>query len=493
MKQSLSTQKHANKYSVVSLFPYLKYKRIYLGFLLVLLLLVITSILSFTHTKPEHILSYLQNVEVLSFRENLYVTVNDTLLDTVIPSAKCQKLSTSLDGRIAVFLTDNKELYIVEEQEIKKIADDVLHFEISPSGQGVAFAQKYADQNALTLFNLKEETRREITTLLSSLDFSLSPDGQTLAYYTEKDKNVVLMCYQKGHSSEICTDESDLVGLSNDGKYIFAVCPASDGSSCLYSFNSKGHASELGPVTSISFKFNQDHRQIMFYNNGKTLISVNGEPSVMASSYPLYLVTAGNSQSTSDGNSITLPVTTLFNHIYTCSDGEATSAWLIRRDADKSEKIATRVSGCSLDASAKYLYFIQDHSKLCMMNVENGISKIHILAENADNYAVTGNRKRVYYVNEGSIFCTSGRKSTDSKLIFPDFTGYNLVVGPSNTLYFQNDTDVYAYKNGKHANHIIENASSLYNSSNNIVYIISENGVYIANSKKQPIKILGTD
>ena len=28
MKQSLSTQKHANKYSVVSLFPYLKYKSI---------------------------------------------------------------------------------------------------------------------------------------------------------------------------------------------------------------------------------------------------------------------------------------------------------------------------------------------------------------------------------------------------------------------------------------------------------------------------------
>ena len=231
----------------------------------------------------------------------------------------------------------------------------------------------------------------------------------------------------------------------------------------------------------------------MFYNNGKTLISINGAPADIASDYPLYLVTAANSQSASDGNSITLPVTSLFDHIYTCSDGEATSAWLIRKDTDKSEKIVSRVSGCTLDASAEYLYFIQDHSKLCMMNVENGVSKIYVLSENAENYAVTENRKKIFYTNEGSIYSTSGRKCTESKLISSAFAGYNLVVGASNTLYFLDGTDVYAYKNGKKADLITENASSLYNSSNNIVYIIGEDEVYIANTNKQPVKILGTD
>jgi hypothetical protein len=204
----------------------------------------------------------------------------------------------------------------------------------------------------------------------------------------------------------------------------------------------------------------------------------------------LYLVTAANSQSASDGNAITLPVTTLFDHIYTCSDGEATSAWLIRKDTSKSEKIVSRVSGCTLDASAEYLYFIQDHSKLCMMNVENGISKIHTLSEDADSYAVTGNRKRVYYTNDSSLYSTSGLKSAESQLITSDFTGYNLVVGASNTLYFLQGSDVYACKNGKHATLITQNVSSLYNSSNNIVYIIGEDNVYIASTKKQPDKIL---
>jgi hypothetical protein len=158
--------------------------------------------------------------------------------------------------------------------------------------------------------------------------------------------------------------------------------------------------------------------------------------------------------------------------------------------SSKSEKIVSRVSGCTLDASAEYLYFIQDHAKLCMMNVENGISKIHTLSEDADSYAVTGNRKRVYYTNDSSLYSTSGLKSAESQLITSDFTGYNLVVGASNTLYFLQGSDVYACKNGKHATLIIQNASSLYNSSNNIVYIIGEDNVYIASTKKQPDKIL---
>lgn len=490
MKQSLSAMKSKIKYTASSLLPFLKYRRIVLGCSFVIILLIVCAIISLTHKRQVNILPYQQNVEVLSFKEKLYVAVDDTLLDTSIQAGKCQKLSTSIDGNIAAFLTDNKELYLVTGQNLRKIADDVLHFEISSFGEGIAFAQKYAKQYALTLYDPVEETRKEITTSLSGLDFSLSPDGQSLAYYVEKDKQEILMCYRNGQSSQICMDESDLVGLSNDGKYIYAVCPNSDGTSGLYSFNSKGNANELGPVTSISFKFNHDHRQVMFYNNGNTLISVNGEPAVTASSYPLYLITAANSQSASDGNAITLPVTTLFDHIYTCSDGEATSVWLIRKDTSKSEKIVSRVSGCTLDASAEYLYFIQDHSKLCMMNVENGISKIHTLSEDADSYAVTGNRKRVYYTNDSSLYSTSGLKSAEPHLITSDFTGYNLVIGTSNTLYYLNGSDVYACKNGKQTTLVTPNASSLYSSSNNIVYIIGEDNVYIASTKKQPDKIL---
>ena len=172
MKQSLSELKSKCKSSIYPLLPFFHYKRIVLGCSFVLLLLVLSAILSIAHQRQEHILHYEQNIEVLSFKEKLFVAVDDALLDTAIQAGKCQKLSTSIDGNIAAFLTDSKELYMVNGRNLRKIADDVLHFEISSSGEGIAFAQKYVKQNALTLYDLAEETRKEITTLLSRLDFA---------------------------------------------------------------------------------------------------------------------------------------------------------------------------------------------------------------------------------------------------------------------------------------------------------------------------------
>lgn len=493
MKSPLLKRKNRMPRLLLSLSPYLKQKRTLVVFSLVALILIIAALLSFLGTEDSDILPYRQNVEVLPFQGSLHVAINDKLLNPLIHAEKCQKFSSSLDGTIAAFLTDTKELYLVQDHTLRKIADDVLHFEISASGQGVAFAQKYAQQNALTLYDLEEGIRREITTLLSRLDFSLSPDGKSLAYYTMQDEQEVLMCYRKGRSTVVSADKADLVGLSDDAKNIYAVCPTIAGTSILYSFNHKGNATALGSVTSISFKFNDDHRQIMFYDNGNTLVSTNGQAAVNASSYPLYLVTAPYSQSASDGNSITLPVTTLFDHVYTCSDGESTSAWLIRKDPQKSEKLVSRVSGCTLDASSEYLYFIYDQSQLCVMNISKGLSKILTLAENADTYAVTSDRNKVYFTHDGTLYSTNGKKGGSAKIIANDISVYNLVMGASDALYYLCDSNAYLCRNGREADCVAQSIKSIYSSSNNVVYLTGESEIYTAYSRKQPVKILGTD
>lgn len=489
MKQSLSGLKRL----IISLLPYLRYKRIMLGGAIAAVALITSLFLSFLRTNHSDILPYRQNIEVLSFNNGLHVAVDDRIIDHTIPGEKCQRISASIDGNNAAFLTDRKELYIVSGQKLHKIADDVLHFEISSSGQGVAFAQKFANQNTLTLFLLKEKTRTEITSSLATLDFSLSPDGKSVAYYSNADGKDILMCYCKGESSQVSHESTDLVGLSNDGKYIYAVCNSNTDTATLYSFNHKGSQVKLGPVTSISFKFNQDHQQIMFYNNGATLVSTNGKEAITASSYPLYLVTAPNSQSASDGNSITLPVTTLFDHVYTCSDGEATSAWMIRKNPEKSERLISRVSGCTLDTSAQYLYFIQDHQYLCVLNTQSKAPEFQILAENIDAYVVSSNRNKVYYTNDNTLYCTNGRKTGTPKLITSGFSGYNLVIGASDILYYLDGKDVYSCINGRRVECIVQNVNSLYNSSNNIVYFIGDDAVYTANIRKKPVKILSND
>ena len=426
MKQLLLKFKSRVHRSPASFWPYLKRKRILFTGILIMFILIGSAWLSLANLNDTGFLTYHQNVEVLPYTDGLHIFINDQVLDHVIPAEKCQKISASIDGTVAAFLTDRKELYLVQERILKKIADNVLHFELSSSGKGLAFAQKYSEQSSLTLYDLEDEIQREITTFVTRLDFSLSPDGKSLAYYTQTNDQEVLMCYRKEQSTEISTDHADLIGLSDDAKSIYAVCPSKSGASVLYSFNHAGKATELGSVTSMSFKFNDNHREIMFYDDGKTLISTNGRPAVVASSYPLYLVTSPNSQGTSDGNAITLPITTFFDHIYTCSDGGSTSAWLIRKDPEDSEKLVSRVSGCTLDESAKYLYFIQDQSLLCVMNISKGLSKIDTLAKNVDTYAITSNRSKAYYIDNGTLYCTNGKKAGDPLLIATNISSFNL-------------------------------------------------------------------
>lgn len=493
MKQALLPTSPRLNGIFTAIAPYFKRKRILYGSCVILMLVVIAALISLMHNRSNGFVTYQQNIEVLKHQGQLRIAIDDTVLDEVIEAEECQSYACSMDGMIAVFLTSNKELYLVKDQELKKIADDVLHFEISSTGMGVAFAQKYMDQYALTLYDPVENTRREITDHLSKLDFSLSPDGQSLAYYTLQENQDVLMCYYKGENSLITSNKSDLVGLSNDGKYIYAVCPKITGTSALYSFNRKGKCTELGTVTSIGFKFNADHQQIMFYNNGQTLVSTHGQQAVKVSSYPLYLVTAPNSLSAPDGNSITLPVSSLFDHVYTCSDGEGTGAWLIQRKPEDSKKIASEVSKCTLDASGKYLYFIYKQTQLCVVNVFSGSNPIQTLADDADIYAVSSDRSKVYYTNNGVLYCTKGKKASSTKIVHTNVTDFSLFLGNSDAAYFISEDNLYISKHGGKGKFAIKGIQGLYNSSNNVVYIIGNGDIYTAYRKSKPVKILGTE
>lgn len=490
MKQPLLSPKNRITHPFISLIPYFKRKRISFLCALVITLLCVACMLTFAKPKNSSFLPYKQNINILSHHDGLHVVVDDTVLDPVLKVDNREKLSSSIDGRTAAFLTDAKELYLVQDHELKKIADDVIHFEISSSGMGVAFAQKYAQQYALTLYDPASGTRKEITASLSRLDFSLSPDGQSVAYYTEADDSDVLMCHRKGKELTICREKSDLVGLSDDGTHIYAVCPKITGTSALFAFNHKGKSTELGPVTSISFKFNANHRQIMFYNNGKTMISTNGQQALKISSNPLYLVTAPNSNSASDGNSITLPVKTLFDHVYTCSDGESTSAWLIHKDPAKSKRLVSRVSGCTLDASGEYLYYIHDLSQLCVMKISNGSSLSQTLAENVDNYVVSSDRNKVFYTSEEALYCTNGKRPGTPRLIAQEVASYNLAMSASDTMFYLSGSDLYIYKNKRRSILAAQNIQTFYCSPNNAVYIIGDDEIYAAYTKKQPVKIL---
>ena len=480
-----------NKFTrlISKLLPYFRTKRIWIGFTLVAVLLALTVTIGLFPGNDGGFLSYKQDVRVILYDDKSNILVNGDFLARLEGNERCERLCSSLDGSVAAFLTEKQERYVVDGQRLKKIANDVHHFEISASGKGIAYAQQYVDQYTLTLYSVADRISREITDTLSRLDFSLSPEGQAVAYYQIQDGQEIVKVHRKGKSHTVTKEAADLVGLSDDGKFVYAVCSKARDQSILCSFTFRGKKQELGGVSSLSFKFNADHTQLMFYHGGKTYISSNSQEGVLASEYPLYLVTAPNSQSTADKNAITYPVSSLYNHVYTCSDGECTSAWLISKKQEKSIKLVSRVSGCTLDSSMKYLYYLHDMKQLRCIRIADGKKAGEAyqgIADNVEAYALTSDRKNVYFTESGALYSVNGRKGGDPLQLGQISNGCLPTLNQNNVLYYQHEDTLYLCRNGRKSTVVADNIEAVYNSSNSVVYIRAEDGLYTSVNKKQP-------
>ena len=473
--------------------PYLTNKKVWICAAAAIVLLVAVSIISNVIANDNGFIDYKQNIRFVDNGGEINVIVDDKVLSDSAMGEYSDNIRVSIDGKVAAFINDEDELYVVNGKKLKKVADDVSFFELSSSGEGLAYAVYEGEHYALTLYSVKNKKSKTVSTEVSNLDFSLSPDGKSVAYYVEGDDADNLMFFKGSKSLTISSSYSDLVGLTNNGKHIYAICQNDDGETQLYAFDKDGDRQKLGNINSTSVKFNADHTQIMFYNDGKTYIAAKGKDAVKVSSNSLYLVTAPNSQSASDNNSITYPVDSLYNHVYTCSDGENTSAWLIKKNVDKSEKLVSRVSSCTLDASAKYLYYIYNYGELRVVKISDGdkaADRYKTIAKDVHNYVVTSDRERVYFLANGYLCCTNGEKGGRARIIANDNLDYILAINGKDVVYYVMDGDLYACDNGKKGKRVVSDAELVYHTANGLVYAQNDDSIYVTSGSKKLDDIL---
>ena len=85
------------------------------------------------------------------------------------------------------------------------------------------------------------------------------------------------------------------------------------------------------------------------------------------------------------------------------------------------------------------------------------------------------------------------KKNGSTKIVHTNVTDFSLFLGNSDAAYFMSEDDLYISKRGGKGKLSIKDIQSLYNSSNNVVYIIGNGDIYTAYRKSKPVKILGTE
>lgn len=428
---------------------------------------------------------------------------NKKVTKTKIEAESIRGRQYSLDGNVLAFLTSDDSLVVVKGKKATVVAEDVTEFLLSVTGEGIAFVTENDDGEAC--LKLLKVGKKKAKTAMEGYpsDFELSPDGKSMIYlkHDEEEGKSELFYFTGSKSKKITSSEVKLVGLSNKGKQIYVVGKNDDGENVLYSYNTRGNKKKVGNCSTAAFAFNEDHTQILFFDGtlswsegmeAKTYISKKGKEAVkISSSYavPLY---PNSSEVFDNDHAATFPAEDLYNKVYSCYKDGQTNLWLIKKNVDNSKKLVSNVSGAVLDESAKYVYYGDKDRDLKVLKISHGDragDKAKLIAEDVENFVVTSNRSKVYFISDDALYSVNGKTGKGKKTIASENVGYTLVLNQKDICYYYVDSDVYACSNGRRGKVVVADAEDLSASPNGIVYVETEDATYATKTAKKLKKI----
>ena len=418
------------------------------------------------------------------------------VLDAKINSDAIDSIMYSMDGKTMILTSDEGDLYLLKGSKLSKIASDVVTAKLSSSGKGVAYVTNEDEGYALKLYNVTKKKYETITDEIYGWTFVISPDGKSVAYVQydgEDEDSKSVMLYTNGNSSDIASHEVKLVAMSNKGKQIYAIYEDEEGEAELWSINAKGEKTVLGEIDTDTVYFNDDCTQAMFYNNGKTYIANKGKEAVKYGSGKMRMVIPQTCINYAcSGYGIVYPADSLFDHVYIVSGDKYNSAYLIKKNADKSVELASKVTDATLDNSGKNLYYCHDYEELRVLKIsdgENAADKSTELCDEFSTYAVTSDRDKVFFIKDGCLYSVNGKKGGTPTEIAEDVEAYSLAISKKNIAYFIVDGELFVSKNGKGAERILDDCDTVYNTCDGIIYATGNDTLYGTTGSKELDKI----
>lgn len=470
-------------------------KAVLYGILGVVALLAVVLIIGSLFSGGNGFIEVKEEITYFKTDDNEYSIVvgKKVLKQTIETEEGIVSFKSNLDGKIAVALTGDDDLYTISGSKVKKVAEDVTGFILSVNGKGVAYTVHAEDDEftSLYLLTVSNSKASKVTDELGS-SYSISPDGKSVAYFKDggEDEADELMLFKGKKSTAICDDEgARLYGLSNNGKHIYVSIPKeSDGETetILYSFNNKGKKEKLETIKG-SVSFNDDHTQIMFQDDeGRTFISTKGKAAKKVRSESMTLLIAPGS--TSMGN--TYPVSNLYGHVYQSNGG----LYMIKKN--KEIKLASKASQVQLDASGEYVYYIYDSEELRVAKISHGEKageKAKTIVDEYVGYIVTYNRKYVYFSDNGTnLMAVNGKKGGTAREITDELDG-DVALSKDNKLYYTMDGDLYVVTNGKKGKKVLSDVDDVWSSDNGYIYAEGDDKAYVSTGSKKPKQILDLD
>ena len=338
----------------------------------------------------------------------------------------------SMDGSKAVVLTDYKsstggELWFVTTSTSYRIADDVMEFELSDSGNGVIFLTDYDSRQDLASLVLYDTSSKKATKITEDAYYNgyygmmgmcISPNGRSTSYitdYDEHDDEFTGYIRIDGKNPEKLGKNTFAVAIADGGRHLYYAKMSDTGSSA--SFHVRSGRNDVRLVSDAfsgqSVIFNKDYSEVLFSVDDRSFIYRTGNSErERVGGAPLIRIILPRGTQTGGASGIadiTVYGVRDFNgFVASTSDGlvyinSKLESSRINSSSDYGGYTAT------ISADGKTLLFINNNGHLSAIDPTKPGAERREVARNVSSYVATSDAKTIYYINDDEeLFCVRG-------------------------------------------------------------------------------------
>lgn len=376
----------------------------------------------------------------------------------------------SMDGRAAILVTDHDwefggTLWLVTAAGATRIADDVIHSVIAPSGDGVLYLTDFDDRNdvaTLYLYDVESGRSRRLSNeafhTWEGTTTMISPDGRSVGFVVEEADDILMGYLVINGEIERLGENTIAIAIADNGRYVYFMRMRERDRDRTWSLYVRSGDDEERLVRDIdmgiNLLFNQDLSQVILSVDGRALLSRNGGEIERLGNQSIHGVV--QSQVANYWTNIWVGswinvslsgVDSFANRVVsTWAEGAGSNVLYINRDFE-----TERIPGTSrarfhhsmlVDNGSSLIFLdIDEPRRLSRVAVGDEQAEVDMLGRNVRNFHASDDGRAIYFVDEFGELRFIGIDG-DSHRIGSDVSTWSMAMLPnSNKIFYIEDYD----------------------------------------------------